>query len=49
MKSQLIDEQFEVFMSGCDDFPASSSHHRMIANLSTSHEKADTKHCYACT
>ena len=30
-------------MSGCDDFPASSSHNRMIANLSTPHEEAHTK------
>ena len=38
----LIDEQFEVIMSECDDFPASSSHNRMIANLK-SHQEADTK------
>ena len=30
---QLINEQFEVIVSGCDDFPASSSHNRLIANL----------------
>ena len=42
-KAQLINEQFEVIVSGCDDFPVSSSHNRMIAYLSTSHEKADTK------
>ena len=35
-------KQFEVIVSGCDDFPASSSHNRMIANLSTSHKEADT-------
>ena len=35
-------KQFEVIVSGYDDFPASSSHNRMIANLSTSHEDADT-------
>ena len=26
MKAQLINEQFEVIVSDCDDFPASSSH-----------------------
>ena len=44
----LIEEQFEVIMSGCDDVPATSSHNRMITNLK-SHLEADTKNCYACT
>ena len=31
MKAQLINEQFEVIVSGCDEFPASLSHNCMIA------------------
>ena len=47
-KGGLMPDSFHL-MSACDDFPASSSHTRMIANLVTSHEEADTKKCYACT
>ena len=42
MKAQLINEQFEVIVSDCDDLPASPSHNSMIDNLSTSHEEVDT-------
>ena len=42
MEAQLINEQFEVIVSDCDDFPASSYYNSMIDNLSTSHEEVDT-------